>query len=81
MAIYYSRSSIQNTYCRRLWIRKKNALLNIINDQSDIDKDPYKAKYQYLINKREKVGLNHFNVPNDMIADMINNKKLNSIVS
>ena len=44
---------------------KTNALLNLINNQPDIDKiylyakDPYKAKYQYLINKREKVGLNH----------------------
>ena len=26
-------------------------------------KDPYEKKYQYLINKREKVGLNHFNDP------------------
>ena len=24
-------------------------------------KDPYEAKYQYLINKREKVGLDYFN--------------------
>ena len=46
-----------------------NAFLNIINDQLDIDKiylyakDPYEAKYQYSINKREKVGLNHFNDP------------------
>ena len=24
-------------------------------------KDPYEAKYQYLIDKREKVGLDHFN--------------------
>ena len=37
--------------------------MNLINNQPDIDKiylyakDPYKAKYQYLINKREKVGL------------------------
>ena len=23
-------------------------------------KDPYEAKYHYLINKREKVGLNHY---------------------
>ena len=76
-------------------------------------KDPHEAKYQYLINKREKVGLNHYNDPkafiqysNDiedvhrnideynidkehnilivfdhMIADMINNKKINSIVT
>ena len=71
-----------------------------------------KKKYQYLINKREKVGLNHFDDPkafmeysndmqdahkniedynpikkrkmlivfDDMIADMINNNKLNPIV-
>ena len=24
-------------------------------------KDPYESKYQYLINKREGVGTNHFN--------------------
>ena len=76
-------------------------------------KGPYEAKYLYLINKREKVGLNHFNDPkdlmeysndtldaykiiedynpdkkrkvlivfDDMIADMINNKKLIPIVT
>ena len=98
---------------------KTNALLNLINNQPDIDKiylyakDPYEAKYQYLINKREKVGLNLFDDPkafieysndmkdvyknieeyntdikrkilivfHDMIVDMINNKKLNSIVT
>ena len=98
---------------------KTNALLNLINNQPDIDKislyakDPYEAKYQYLINKREKIGLNHFNDPeafmeysndlqdvykkienynpikkrkvlivfDDMIADMINNNKLNPIVT
>ena len=98
---------------------KTNALLNLINNQPDIDKiylypkDPYEKKYQYLINKREKVGLNHFNDPkafieysndmqdvykniedynpikkrkvliifDDMIADMINNNKLNPIVT
>ena len=87
--------------------------MNLTNNQPDIDKiylyakDPYEAKYQYLIKKREKVGLNHFNdlkvfmeysnemqdvyknmedynpekkrkiliVVDDMIADMINNKK------
>ena len=97
---------------------KTNALLNLVNNQPDIDKiylyekDPYEAKYQYLINKREKVGLDHFDDPkafieysndmqdvykniedhnpgkkrkilivfDDMIADMINNKKLNPIV-
>ena len=93
-------------------------LLNLIGDQPDIGKiylyvkDPYESKYQYLINKKESVGINHFNDPkgfiyysndihvykniddynpdkenkilivlDDMIADMINNKKLNSIVS
>ena len=98
---------------------KTNALLNLINNQPDIDKiylyakDPYEAKYQFLINKRESTGLKHFNDPkafieysndmqdvyknieeynignkskilivfDDMIADMINNKKLNSIVT
>ena len=43
--------------------------MNLINNQPDIDKiylcakDPYEAKYQYLINKREKVGLNHYDDP------------------
>ena len=98
---------------------KTNALLNLINNQPDIDKiylyakDLYEPKYQFLINKRESIGLKHFNDPkafieysndmrdvykniddynpdkenkilivfNDMIADMINNKKLNSIVT
>ena len=98
---------------------KRNALLNLINNQPDIDKiylyakDPYEAKYKYLIKKRQKLGLNHFNDPkasikysnviqdvyknnedydpgkkhkiiivfNDMIADMINNKKLNPVVT
>ena len=46
---------------------KTNLLLNLIENQPDIDKiylyakDPYEAKYQYLINKRESVGINHFN--------------------
>ena len=98
---------------------KTNILVNLINNQPDIDKiylyakDPYESKYQYLINKRESVGINHFNDPkafidysndmhdvykniddynpdkenkilivfDDMIADMIHNKKLNSIVT
>ena len=94
---------------------KTNALLNLINNQPDIDKiylyakDPYEKKYQHLINKLEKVGLNHFNDPkasmeysNDMqdvykniedynpikkrkvliiFDDMINNNKLNPIVT
>ena len=75
-------------------------------------KDPFEAKCQYLINKREGVGLNHFNYPkafiessndmcdvyknndeynpdkqnkvlivfDNMITDMIDQKKLNSTV-
>ena len=45
----------------------KNALSNLIENQPDIDeiylyaKDPYEAKYQYLINIRKKVGLKRFN--------------------
>ena len=48
---------------------KTNTLLNLINNQPYIDKiylyakDPYEAKYQYLINKREKVGLDQFKDP------------------
>ena len=48
---------------------KTNTLLNLINYQPDIDKiylyakDRYEAKYQYLIKKREKVGLDHFKDP------------------
>ena len=85
----------------------------MINNQSDIDnvylctKDLYEAKYQYLLNKRKKVGLDHFKNPtaflniqvickmfikvlkkrkilklfDDMIADMINNKRLNPVVT
>ena len=30
-------------------------------------KDPYEAKYQYLINKRECVGINYFNDPKAFI--------------
>ena len=93
--------------------------MNLIEDQPDIDKiylyakDLYEEKYQYLINKREGVGINHFNdlktfieysndmrdvcknideynldkenkiliVFDDMIADMINNRRLDSIVT
>ena len=52
---------------------KTNALLNLTNNQLDIDKiylyakDPYETKYQYLINKREKVGLDHFDDPKAFI--------------
>ena len=56
----------------RIWIiggsgwGKTNALVNLIKSQPDIDKmylyakDPYEAKHQYLFNKCEKVGLNHY---------------------
>ena len=46
---------------------KTNALLNLINNEPDIDqiylyaKDPYETKYQFLINKKERMGLKHFN--------------------
>ena len=98
---------------------KTSLLLNLIENQSGIDKiylyakNAYESKYQYLINKREGVGISHFNDPkafieysndihdvyknineynpdkenktlivfDDMIADMIHNKKLNSIVT
>ena len=98
---------------------KTNALLNLTDNQPDIDKiylyakDPHEAKCQYLITKREKVGLHHFNDPkafteystdiqnayvsieeynldkdnkvltvfDNAIADMINDKKLNPIVT
>ena len=45
--------------------RKTNALLNLINNQPNIDKiylyakDPYEAKYLFLINRRENTGLKH----------------------
>ena len=43
--------------------------MNLINNQSDIDKiylyakGPYEAKYQYLTNIHEKAGLNHYDDP------------------
>ena len=52
---------------------KINELLNLINNQPDIDKiylyakDLYEAKYQFLINKRESIGLKHFNNPKAFI--------------
>ena len=52
---------------------KANALLSLINYHPDIDKiylyakDPYEAKYQFLINKRECTGLKHFNDPKAFI--------------
>ena len=52
---------------------KTNALLNLINNQPDIDKiylyakDPYEAKYRFLINKKEHIGLKHFSDPKAFI--------------
>ena len=46
---------------------KANALLNLINHEMDVDKnflyakDPYEAKYQLLINKRERTSLKYLN--------------------
>ena len=46
---------------------KTNSLFNLINQKPDIDeiclyaKDPYEAKYQFLIKKPEDVGTKHFN--------------------
>ena len=99
--------------------RKINVLWNLIENQPNIDKkylyakDPHKAKYQYLINTRESVGIINFNdaeafivysndmrdvykdinyyhpdkekkiliVLDDMIGYMINNRRLDSIVT
>ena len=46
---------------------KSNSFFNLINQQPDIDKiylytkDPFEAKYQFLITKREDVGTIHLN--------------------
>ena len=52
---------------------KTNVLLSLVENQQNFDKtylwakDPYEAKYQYLINKRESVSINHFNNPKAFI--------------
>ena len=52
---------------------KTKVLLNLRENQPDIDKiylyakDPYEAKYQYLINKREGVAIDHSNDPKAFI--------------
>ena len=71
MAIY-SRSSIQNINNWRFWVRKTNALVNLIREQ-DTDvltdkiylyaKDLNEPKYQLLIKKREEAGM-YLNKPN-----------------
>ena len=110
-------SSIQN-YDKGSGSRKTNALLNSINEQDNIDKmflyakDLSEPKYEYLIKKREDVGIKHVNNPNafiecsntmddvyeniddcnpsrkrkilivfdDMIADIMSNKKFQAII-
>ena len=48
-------------------LEKTNALLYLVKHEPDIDKiylyaeDPYEAKYQLLINKRESTSLKYFN--------------------
>ena len=96
---------------------KTNALLNLINEQSDIDKiylyakDLSEPKHEYLIKKHEDVGIKHVNnlnafieysntiadvyenindnpnrrrkiliVFDDMIADIMTNKKFQSLI-
>ena len=97
---------------------KTNALIKLINEQNGIDKiylyarDLNEPKYEYLIKKREDVGIKHLNNPNafiecsntmddvyenihdynpnrrrkilivfdDMIADIMTNKKFQSII-
>ena len=52
---------------------KTNALINLINEQNDIDKiylyarDLSEPKYEYLIKKREDVGIKHVNNSNAFI--------------
>ena len=52
---------------------KTNTLLNLIKKQDDIDKiylyakDLYKPKYEFLIKKRENVGLKYLNGSNGFI--------------
>ena len=46
---------------------KTNSLFDFISYQQGLDKiylyakGPFEAKYQFLLNKRESTGLNHFN--------------------
>ena len=53
---------------------KTNVLLNLINKQPDIDKiylyakDPYEAKYQFLTNKTESIGLNTLMIPKLLLS-------------
>ena len=42
---------------------KTNALINLINEQSDLSE----PRYKYLIKKREEAGIKHLNNPNAFI--------------
>ena len=42
---------------------KTNALINLINEKSDLSE----PKYKYLIKKREEAGIKHLNNPNAFI--------------
>ena len=52
---------------------KTNTLINLINEQNDIDKiylyarDLSEPKYEYLIKKRENIGIKYFNDSNAFI--------------
>ena len=56
---------------------KTNTLLNLINEQSDIDKiylyakDLSESKYEHLINNRENAGIKHLNDPKALITVQI----------
>ena len=74
MAIYSS-SFVQNFNKWRFRIRKKrNALLNLISQQDDIDKIYLYAntlsepKYQSLIKRRENAGVKHLSDPKAFIG-------------
>ena len=71
---------------------KWNSLFNLANQLPDIDefylcaKDPNKAKYQFLVKKREDDGTKHFiDYSNDMVDNYKNieecnpNKKIRNI--
>ena len=117
MAIY-SRSFVLNFGNWWFWIRKTNALLNLISQQDDIDriylyaKELSETKHEILIKKGENVGIKHLNDSNafiecsntmddvyeniddykpnrqkkilivfdDMIADIMSNKKFQAII-
>ena len=55
---------------------KGNWLFNLMSHPLEIEKiylyakDTYEAKYQLLINKRERTGLKHFTSPKDFIYNL-----------